>query len=69
MKPPAAVALITIAPSGKPEAACVKCGQCNRVCPMDVDVMSFISQGKKVRDTECILCMECRLVCPAGAIA
>lgn len=69
MKPPAAVAMITIAPSGKPEAACVKCGQCNRVCPMDVDVMSFISQGKKVRDTECILCMECRLVCPTGAIA
>ncbi|NHM27091.1 4Fe-4S binding protein [Desulfofundulus sp. TPOSR] len=36
---------------------------------MFIIVISVISQGKKVRDTECILCMECRLVCPTGVIA
>jgi polyferredoxin len=65
MKLPARVSVIKISPTGK---ECTECGACNRACPMDVDVMSFIRQGKKVRDTECILCDECRLVCPAGAI-
>lgn len=65
MKVPASVSLITIAPSGK---QCLKCARCNKHCPMDVNVMSFISQGKKVRSTECILCMQCKTACPAGAI-
>lgn len=65
MKIPTSVSLITIVPSGQ---QCLKCAQCNKHCPMDVDVMSFISQGKKVRSTECILCMECKTACPAGAI-
>lgn len=65
MELPTSVSLITIEPSGK---RCLGCSQCNQRCPMDVDVMSFISRGKKVRSTECILCMECTLACPAGAI-
>lgn len=70
MQAPTAVSLITITPTSSqaPESACVECGQCNRHCPMDVDVMSFISQRKKVRSTECTLCMECKLACPTGAI-
>lgn len=65
MKAPASVSLITVKPS---DQECLKCSKCNQRCPMDVDVMSFISQGKKVRSTECILCMECKIICPTGAI-
>lgn len=65
MKPPSRLRLIKIGPSGKD---CIKCGQCSQKCPMDIDVMAYISQGQKVTDTECILCMECIRNCPIGAI-
>lgn len=65
MKVPASVSKIKIKPSG---SKCIKCGQCNKVCPMDVDVMSYISRGVKVSDTECVLCAECKNTCPANAI-
>ncbi|MGE5604292.1 MAG: 4Fe-4S binding protein [Bacteroidota bacterium] len=65
MKLPSRLRLIKIGPSGK---GCIKCGKCNQKCPMDIDVMFNISQGKQVIDTECILCGECGRVCPVGAI-
>lgn len=65
MKLPSKLRLIKIEPSGE---ECIKCGQCSQKCPMDIGVMSYISQGKKVTDTECILCMECVRNCPVGAI-
>lgn len=65
MKLQSKISLIKISPSGK---ECIKCGKCNKKCPMDIDVMSYISQGKKVTDTECIHCSECSINCPVGAI-
>jgi len=65
MKVPTSVCLVTIKPSGK---KCLQCSKCNKHCPMDVDVMSYISRGEKIRSTECVLCMECKFVCGAGAI-
>ncbi|MCL6479137.1 MAG: 4Fe-4S binding protein [Peptococcaceae bacterium] len=65
MKVPSSVSRIAISPSGK---KCLGCSLCNKSCPMDVDVMSYISRGAKVRDTECVLCMDCKFACPAGAI-
>ncbi|MBC9786130.1 4Fe-4S binding protein [Heliobacterium chlorum] len=65
MKIPASVSLARVKPT---KNKCVQCGQCNKNCPMDVDVMGYISQGEKVRDTECILCLECSRVCPVKAI-
>lgn len=65
MKLPSKFSSIKIGPSGK---ECIKCGKCNKKCPMDIDVMSYISQGKKVADTECIYCTECAINCPVGAI-
>lgn len=46
--------------------ACVSCGKCKRVCPMDVDV----TDNKRSRQygTECILCMECVENCPKKAL-
>lgn len=65
MKVPSMIGAIKMRFSGE---ACTECGACNRACPMDVDVMSYIARGKPVLDTECILCDECKLACPAGAI-
>ncbi len=65
MKLQTRVSLRTIEPT---ENACINCGTCNKACPMDVDVMSSIKAGMKVRDSECVLCRDCTLVCPVGAI-
>ncbi len=67
MKAQTKIALIKYAkPTGQP---CTDCGACNRGCPMDVDVASFIKRGKAVNSSECIGCHQCRSACPAGAIA
>ena len=52
-------------PSGN---RCIECGKCNKVCPMDVDVMKDIKNGKKVSSTECISCNLCVKTCPMKAI-
>ena len=65
MKAQTTLALVKIKPSGK---ECISCKACNIHCPMDVDVMGYISAGKKVRSSECILCGKCRKVCTQDAI-
>jgi len=65
MKLPTRVSLSKIKPSGN---KCIKCGKCNDVCPMDVDVRKYIENGKKVTSTECILCRNCMNICPVKAI-
>lgn len=66
MKLQSRLALIKMKPSNIP---CRECGLCNKNCPMDIDVMSYISRGNKVSSTECILCGKCKNSCPYGAIA
>ena len=65
MKVPATIGVIRKRPSGE---KCTECGACNKVCPMDIDVMNYIRYGNKVDSTECILCNCCKNVCPANAI-
>ena len=48
------------------EKACVSCGKCEQVCPMDVEVPS--NSRKKKHATECILCMACVDACPRHAL-
>lgn len=45
---------------------CISCGQCKKVCPMDVD-MTDNSRNRK-NATECILCFECVKICPKDAL-
>jgi len=66
MKGPSQFALIKIKPSGK---KCIECGKCSAACPMDIDVMDYIKNGKKITSTECILCNTCNHVCPVKAIS
>lgn len=65
MKAQTTIALRKKSLSGK---ECISCQACNVNCPMDVDVMSYISAGKKISSSECILCGICEKVCPKGAI-
>lgn len=48
------------------ENACISCGKCERVCPMNVEVPS--NSRKKKNATECILCMRCVETCPHHAL-
>jgi len=66
MKLPTRLSLLKRRPSGN---KCIKCGKCNEVCPMDIDVRKYIEIGKKVISTECIACRNCINICPVKAIS
>ena len=42
--------------------ACVKCGKCSKVCPMDLNVPDEINSN------DCIRCFDCKSECPVKAI-
>jgi polyferredoxin len=65
MKAQTSVAIIKKRPSGK---ECISCNACNINCPMDVDVKSYISKGKKISSSECIMCGICSKLCPQKSI-
>jgi len=44
------------------KTACINCGACQKVCPIDIPVF------KKPNSQECIRCGACRYACPVGAI-
>lgn len=48
------------------ESKCVSCGQCKRVCPMNVDMLD--PSRKRENGTECILCFACVKACPKKAL-
>ena len=48
------------------ESACIHCGKCLRVCPMNVEVNN--DSRNRVNATECILCFECAKACPVKAL-
>jgi polyferredoxin len=48
---------------------CNGCGKCNRVCEMQVDVMSDLKDHGQVNSLNCIRCLKCTDGCPTRAIA
>jgi polyferredoxin len=50
------------------QAQCTRCGACSKACPMDIDVMAYVSNGDRVLSTECIFCLTCSTVCPEGVL-
>ncbi|MCD4736496.1 MAG: 4Fe-4S dicluster domain-containing protein [Bacteroidales bacterium] len=65
MIPSSKLSLINIKPTGN---ECIECGACNKICPMDIDVMSYVKDNRKISHSECILCSDCQAVCPVNAI-
>lgn len=47
---------------------CVECFACERACPMDIKLLDYMYEGKRVLSTECISCMTCSYVCPTDAV-
>jgi polyferredoxin len=52
-------------------SACAECRSkaCLTQCPMDVDVPSYVSSGRRVLASECIMCQHCVAVCPPNTLA
>ena len=46
--------------------ACISCGKCRSVCPMDVDMTD--NARSRPHGTECILCLRCVEACPQKAL-
>ncbi|MEJ2068306.1 MAG: 4Fe-4S binding protein, partial [Deltaproteobacteria bacterium] len=45
---------------------CTSCRACDRVCPMDINISSYVADDKRVLATECIICQTCVNSCPEG---
>jgi ferredoxin-type protein NapH len=48
-------------------AACTSCKQCNKNCPMSLDVSGMV-KANNMNHMECILCGECSKTCNFGAV-
>lgn len=49
------------------KSKCTSCKQCNKACPMSLNVMQMV-KNEKMDNIECILCGECGNSCKFGAV-
>ena len=47
---------------------CLGCGNCHRMCPMDIRDVHEQKTHKDVISEDCILCMTCTESCPADSV-
>jgi polyferredoxin len=45
------------------KSKCLKCGQCSKACPMNINV----AKNKKMKSSECLVCNQCNVACKFGA--
>ncbi|MDZ4720923.1 MAG: 4Fe-4S dicluster domain-containing protein [Roseiflexaceae bacterium] len=48
---------------------CNRHEECEAICPMDIDITSYIAHSERVSSSECILCQACINVCPEQALS
>lgn len=47
---------------------CTECGKCEKDCPMNIKLLSYMKNNQRIMSTECITCQQCVNICPEGAI-
>ncbi|MBN1984269.1 MAG: 4Fe-4S binding protein [Chitinivibrionales bacterium] len=47
---------------------CIRCGRCEKNCPMDIKLLDYAAAGTRVLSNECIFCDTCASACPRGAV-
>ncbi len=47
---------------------CIKCGLCEKNCPMNIKLLSYMKNNQRVLSTECIGCQQCINICPENII-
>jgi polyferredoxin len=47
---------------------CIGCGNCNRICDMQIDVLGELKSHSAVGTTDCIRCLKCIDNCPKKSI-
>ncbi|MBD3290946.1 4Fe-4S binding protein [candidate division KSB1 bacterium] len=47
---------------------CTECTICEKNCPMNINLLSYMRNGKRIVSTECIACQQCVNICPQGVI-
>lgn len=48
---------------------CIDCKKCEKACLMDIKLLDYHKDGKRILSTECIQCSTCVRVCPTDAIS
>lgn len=48
--------------------ACTECGKCIKACPMQINVMNYVLEKKRIDHPDCIMCEKCVSVCPSKCI-
>lgn len=52
----------------KDRAGCISCEKCSKACPMEIDIVNKIKDGK-IKGAECIQCGACIDNCPRNVLA
>ena len=58
--------LFKVTPTNKD--ACIQCGKCTESCPMQIDVMNYVLQNRRIDHPDCIMCEKCVSTCPNECI-
>ena len=48
---------------------CTECGQCNKACPMTINIKDKAKEGKEVTELSCVGCGHCVDICPTKNLA
>ncbi|MEW5815042.1 MAG: 4Fe-4S binding protein [Spirochaetota bacterium] len=48
---------------------CTDCRKCERRCPMDIHITSYVQENSRVTSSECIICQSCVSSCPKRALS
>ncbi|GHU34337.1 4Fe-4S ferredoxin [Betaproteobacteria bacterium] len=48
-------------------SACTGCGNCRRICPMDIEAVYLEQKKADVQTAECLNCFQCAETCPSDA--